>query len=338
MTFFYPAIVYQVLTGTRGESDHAEETTKIRRINYDDDEKDREQMKQSSALMHQRLSRRATQEAVIAPLERSSLLCGLLAGVAQAGVFNPYDRALYLSVKEHRRFLSFQNWQSPYTGFFQSIGGRALSGGLYFPLEHFFLRCFADQAEENSIARYNFVAGTAAGAANACVLNPLSAIKYKTWGRDVSRGMLKEAGRMISKAGSARPLFNGLTPTLYRDVVFGGCYTWLRLQIQWWFELEPNQQFLGNFVAAGLATIVSGPFNYVRNIQYSTSSRVRADSTWRVLKALSEQVREQPNVADKLHLLQNRLRIGWGTARVAMGMSFAHGVYNWLLENLPPYY
>lgn len=63
--------------------------------------------------------------------QRVSFLCGFVAGVAQAGIFNPFDRALYLSVKHHRPFLSYQNFFQPYSGFLQSVGGRALSGGLY---------------------------------------------------------------------------------------------------------------------------------------------------------------------------------------------------------------
>ena len=102
----------------------------------------------------------------------SSLLCGLLAGIAQAGVFNPYDRALYLSIREERPFLHTANWKQPYLGFFQSLNTRALAGGLYFPAEHFALRTFPE---------HRFVAGMVAGTINAVLLNPLTAVKYKTW-------------------------------------------------------------------------------------------------------------------------------------------------------------
>ena len=37
----------------------------------------------------------------------------------QAGLFNPWDRALYLSVKHSRPFLSGENFQRPYQGFWQ---------------------------------------------------------------------------------------------------------------------------------------------------------------------------------------------------------------------------
>lgn len=64
-------------------------------------------------------------------VDHVAFLCGLLAGISQAGLFNPYDRALYLSVTNRTPFLAWENWKVPYQGFLQSVGGRALSGGLY---------------------------------------------------------------------------------------------------------------------------------------------------------------------------------------------------------------
>lgn len=296
------------------------------------------------------LARRPTVlKPITEPVNSVSLVCGLLAGIAQAGVFNPYDRALYLSVKENRPFLHRANWQNPYTGFLQSISGRALQGGLYFPVEHFFLRCINNSrtdddyhpynnntgGQSSSDPKLNFLAGTATGALNAAILNPISAVKYKTWGRETNRGMFHEIGSMLHKANySIRPFFNGLSPTVARDVVFGGTYTWLRLQLPLWWDLAPNQHWIGNFVAAALATVLSGPLNYVRNVQFATHSHEKATPILRILQELASETAKQPGNVQKLHHLQNKLRIGWGTARVAMGMSFAHAVYDWLHENL----
>lgn len=298
----------------------------------------------SSQQQHYALVRRSTQARIETPVKSSAYLCGLLAGVAQAGIFNPYDRALYLSVKENRSFLSWQNWQSPYSGFFQSIGGRALSGGLYFPLEHYFLHLIRPQYASSlssslddagtmsaSYSKQHFVAGTLAGAANAIVLNPLSAIKYKSWGRQVSRGMWSEAVGMLHKAGSLRPFWNGLWPTLYRDVTFGGCYTLLRFRFQRMGGLE---QWQANILAAAFATVVSGPFNYVRNIQYGTKSQERALSTFSILNDLSIEASQHETLSSRLRLLTTRLRVGWGTCRVALGMSLGHTVYDILQDQL----
>lgn len=319
---------------------------------YYDDCNDSDDLPSSLLLFRsptQRLTRRTTQARIDMPVKSSAYLCGLLAGVAQAGVFNPYDRALYLSVKEKRKFLAWQNWKAPYNGFFQTIGGRALSGGLYFPLEHYFLHLIRphDPHQHNhhhhdtssssdtmsaSYSPQHFIAGTAAGAANAIVLNPLSAIKYKVWGRETNQGMWAEAVGMLHKAGGLRPFWNGLLPTLYRDVVFGGCYTYLRFRLlrTGWLD----QQWQANVLAAALATIASGPFNYVRNIQYGTRSHERALSTYMILQDLWWEVSQETKWHRKLHLLQLRLRIGWGTARVALGMSLGHTVYDILQDQI----
>ena len=286
---------------------------------------------------HYNLIRRTTQARIEMPVKSSAYFCGLLAGVAQAGIFNPYDRALYLSVKENRSFLSWQNWKSPYSGFFQSIGGRALQGGLYFPLEHYFLHLIrphhqgAPGTMSASYSPQHFIAGTAAGAANAIVLNPLSAIKYRTWQREVSQGMWREALGMLQKAGNLRPFWNGLLPTLYRDVAFGGCYTYLRFHIQRVGRLE---QWQANILAAACATIVSGPFNYVRNIQYGTRSQERALSTWSILVDLWWEAAGQKDLVRRVRFIMTRLRMGWGTARVALGMSLGHTIYDMLQDQI----
>ncbi|GKY93729.1 hypothetical protein MPSEU_000340000 [Mayamaea pseudoterrestris] len=277
-----------------------------------------------------KLVRRPTKGPIPKPVDYTSLLCGLAAGVCQAGVFNPYDRALYLSVKDSRPFLSKENWKRPYAGFIQSLGGRALAGGLYFPCEHFYLHTLSAN-ESHPLS--NFLAGILAGTTTAFIMNPLTTIRYKTWGRDNSSNLFKEARHMLVHSGySLRPFFNGLNATVCRDAVFGACYTSLRLQLQWIFSLESHNQWQANFCAAGLATMLSSPFNYARTIQYATRSQEIQPSIKQVLVELVEQVRQQPKGLERWVFLQNQLRVGWGTLRVAMGLAFAHSVYDGLQD------
>ena len=107
------------------------------------------------------------------------LYCGVLSGLLQAAVFNPWDRALYLSVKHDRNFLHSKNFSSPFAGVFQTIGQRALSAGLYFPLEEIFSDLFTESFPHTH--KYHiissFMAGTLAGAVNGLLMNPFSSIK-----------------------------------------------------------------------------------------------------------------------------------------------------------------
>jgi hypothetical protein len=267
----------------------------------------------------------------------SSLLCGLAAGVAQAGLFNPYDRALYLSVRDDRKFLHRSNWTHPYMGFLQSLSTRAIAGGLYFPAEYWALQLVPHLAPQHP-QRQHMLAGLLAGTVNAIVLNPLTAVKYKTWEREINRGVWHEALHMAQTGSGWRPFVKGLGPTILRDSVFGGTYTVLRLQI-----VESDMgvpTYAANLFAAALATIVSGPFNYVRTVQFATPNGDRAPTVPTVLHDLYRECMAVNGAGSgagamtvlsrRLHFVQIKLRIGWGTARVALGMSFAHAVYDWL--------
>jgi hypothetical protein len=59
---------------------------------------------------------------------------GLLSGLTQSLLFNPWDRALYLSVKEDRAFLRRANFRHPWRGASSSLFHRAASSGMYWPL------------------------------------------------------------------------------------------------------------------------------------------------------------------------------------------------------------
>jgi hypothetical protein len=117
------------------------------------------------------------------PKERGHQLknfsCGLASGLIQAVVFNPWDRALYLSVKESRPFRSRQNFLHPFSGLLQTIFQRAISAGLYFPLEQYFIEFFSLKfSHQSNISHWvALAAGNCAGAVNGLVLNPLAAIK-----------------------------------------------------------------------------------------------------------------------------------------------------------------
>eukprot|EP00979_Chaetoceros_neogracilis_P010787 scaffold2599_cov210-Chaetoceros_neogracile.AAC.2 len=50
-----------------------------------------------------------------------------------------------------------------------------------------------------------------------------------------------------------------------------------------------------------------------------------------LFSTLAQQIQEQSTTLRKWSYLQNRLRIGWGTARVAVGMAFGQFVYEELM-------
>lgn len=106
---------------------------------------------------------------------------GLIAGVSNSGFFNPWDRALYLSVKYNRPFLSVQNFKSPYQGFSQALVQRAFFGSIYYIAQgelksNLFPYLHHNLGFNQSVAQ--FYVGMAAGSIGGALTNSISAIKY----------------------------------------------------------------------------------------------------------------------------------------------------------------
>jgi hypothetical protein len=249
---------------------------------------------------------------------KPSLLYGLASGTTVATVLNPYDRALYLSVKERRPFLHTANFRNPYLGFLQSLSHRALSGGLFFPLEHA-LCAYA----EGPIG--NFAAGSLAGSIGALVLSPLAAVKYRRWGTEENN--FTSTARAMYKSGGARSFMFGLVPTVARDAVFGCVYTGGR-HLLW-------SDSTGNMVAAVVATIASAPFNLARNAQFATAPQDRPPSIRRTMRALLMETKSKQGLSSRFSHIQQRLTLGWGTTRVGLGMALGAQVYERLVRDDP---
>jgi len=264
--------------------------------------------------------------------------CGLVSGVLQAGVFSPWDRALYLSLIEDRPFLHRLNFRHPWAGVLTNLVQRTMSGGLYFPLEDIFRGILGDRMQES---RAKFCAGMLAGGLNGIILNPASTVRYRMWGAPKSeydRGFMAVARTMHREAG-LRIFLTGTMATLYRDLLFGGVYGYLRYALCARggsdtadpgvppAPISSSQRYVINMFSAAIATFLSSPMNYVRNMQYASPSDRRPGAV-KLLAELWARTREHGSLTDAASFLQRRLRLGWGTARVGVGMAFSEQIYS----------
>ena len=88
--------------------------------------------------------------------------------------------------------------------------------------------------------------------------------------------------------------------------------------------------FVSSLLAGAMGTIVSSPFNYIRNIKYGWPASETPPAGLRILSDLvvecGDKTREGGWKQGAAHM-QDRLRIGWGTARVAVGMAVGYEIY-----------
>lgn len=148
----------------------------------------------------------------------SKFYCGFLSGLVQAGLFNPWDRALYLSVKFERRFLDRSNFVEPWKGVMQTLIQRAISAGFYFPLEDIFRRVVTkdipshlSKQYEMSSSMMNLSAGMLAGCVNGVIMNPVTRVKYHYWGlQECGKENFMSTAFHMLKTGGVRPFFLGM--------------------------------------------------------------------------------------------------------------------------------
>eukprot|EP00397_Hematodinium_sp_SG-2012_P038105 GEMP01041411.1.p1 GENE.GEMP01041411.1~~GEMP01041411.1.p1 ORF type:complete len:272 (+),score=23.97 GEMP01041411.1:109-924(+) len=245
---------------------------------------------------------------------------GLLAGSIQSVVFHPYDRALFLCQIHDRPFFVKQNWPVDLKGLNVGLIQRSITYGLFFPLEAF----YCEQLGKSGLtgAALPLIGGQLAGATNGALTNSLAMVKYLKWNHTTTKTASEIILGIYATSGK-KGLTRGLPATLLRDSIFGGSFTFLRTRRE-----EPSM--LKDGFAALVATVLCSPLNYARNMQYADfhghTSLVSS------LRSLHGKVLLEQGTVARIYRLAYTLRIGYGTFRVAVGMSFGGSMYRYLNE------
>jgi len=255
---------------------------------------------------------------------------GFMSGIVVTGLLNPWDRGLYLSIINNRNFLNWENFSRPYQGLTQTLLARSISSGLYFPLEQM-IRLKLDKLPVSQNAK-NMASGCLVGAMTALILNPLNFVKYHGWSTsDTARFV--GSSKLISKNAGPLGFYRGCWSALLRDMIFGATFSGLRNQNMPSSD-EKVARFFVNSSSCFVATALSSPMNYSRNLQYACCTKDDCPSILMILRGLKNKVfLEQKTLGRRLQSLIYHLRLGWGTARVAFGMSLTELIYSVLSEN-----
>lgn len=245
--------------------------------------------------------------------------CGTLGGIINTVLFNPYDKALYISVRNKVPFFTKENWKNPYQGVSQAIFHRIISYGFYYPIMDIYGKNlhFIENKTHRSV-----LASAATGCTIGIITTPLSAIKMTNWNTIHNKKILYLACDMYKSAGIYAFMRN-IKTTLARDVVFGGIYGYLSL------NCNENKNFMIDTCYACVATVFSSPLNYVRNIIYQSeiNAKPKLSQIYFDLKK-DVNITSHKKIYEKIYYVaHNKFCIGWGTLRVGIGMALSRQIY-----------
>jgi hypothetical protein len=264
-----------------------------------------------------------------------SYLAGLVSGLSNAGLFNWYDKALYESMKHNRPFLHLDNFRNPWQGFQAAIVGRVLSYGMFFPIAESCENFYKSYSDNPEIVR--FLSSQSTGMLICLPLAPISAIKYRMWGSH--HGYIDTSIKMYHHGGMV-PFFQGIVPTLWRDCCWASAFVFTKhhgVELVRSFDfgegsyaalIKSSCEFSAVTMAGMIATAASSPFNYVRNLVYSSHHSKKIPGVWKSIGILFCEARTQREMS-YFGFLQHRLNVGFGTARVAIGMAVSNKIYEY---------
>lgn len=254
-----------------------------------------------------------------------SNIAGSITGIIQTFIFNPLDKAMYLTVLKKGSLFEKYKWINPYHGVHNAMFGKMVSYGYFFTLNDNVTKFVDNNMTGFAVFAKPFVTGIVVGSTTAAVTNPLNVVKFHAWATDKK---LTHVARSIYSKNGIRPFFNGIIATINRDSLFTTVYSAGHNFSKKSLKFEGSDLFFADFFTALCATSLSSPFNYARNIQYKMSHNEKNYTILIVLKDLVNETIEFKTIGQRTHHIITKLNINWGTARVAVGISSGQWLYD----------
>jgi hypothetical protein len=271
-----------------------------------------------------------------------------LTGLSTTVIMNPYDRSLYLSIKHNRGFLLRENFTAPYHGCGQALFQRTVFGSMYYimqsELDQHLYPIVNSHLKKSTVFTPisepigHLAVGLTAGISYGIITNPISAIKYFTWG-DESRKFIVSTLEMWNKGGFA-PFTKGTLATVNRETSYSTTYELMRYLLHAKF-VDKNKstqnasfnlftaEFVCNVLAAAIGTVASSPFNYARNLQYASIPEAKAPKIKKVLNELwKESTPHMGKGLGRAGFFAETLKIGWGTLGSAVKMGLGQFIFD----------
>ena len=177
-------------------------------------------------------------------MNHNEVISGLTTGIITAILFNPIDKAIYVSTTKNISIFNKDVWSKCFKGTINTTLTRLITSGLYFT--------FLDKLSAN----YSPIQ-TALITSFACNLltNPIQLVKYHSWFNNIS---LNDSLKIIYRSYGIRGFGIGFASIFLRDVCFNYSY----------LSLRKKDDHIHNLSIITLSLIGVSPLNLIKNKKY----------------------------------------------------------------------
>ena len=237
------------------------------------------------------------------------ILNGFVTGLISAYLFNPFDKALYLVVKNKTHMFNKEIWKSPFKGVCQTLYNRVIGYGIYFSAYDIFKQYYGFN---------NIVSGALAGTITALFNNPIHVVKMYNWNTSDKKSFIILSTDIYRKYGLGR-FYYGLSYTTFKDVLFSCIFFALSE------KYNKDKLILYNIIFASLATIITSPVYYFRNrIYFDFNNPVKLKDM--IIELQSQLVTTNQNKI--VYLFHNKFNIVFLTLRTSIGLAVSKKIYD----------
>lgn len=181
----------------------------------------------------------------------TEIISGVFTGILSSIIFNPIDKAIYISTTKNITILDKSIWVKPYKGSFNTISTRIINSGLYFS----YLDYYSKITNKNS--------NVALMTAICCsITNPIQLIKFNSWYNNRS---IKESIEILYKKNGFKAFTIGLPSLIIRDFIFNYIY----------ITFKKKDNHINNILTICTALTITSPFNLIKNEKYGNNSNIK---------------------------------------------------------------
>jgi hypothetical protein len=184
-------------------------------------------------------------------MNQNEVISGITTGIMTAIIFNPIDKAIYVSTTKNLSIFNKEVWSNCFKGTLNTILTRIITSGMYFT---FLDKLSASYSPFQTAVITSFTCNI--------LTNPIQLVKFHGWYNNIS---LNDSYKLIYKTYGIRGLGIGFISIFLRDVCFNYSY----------LSLKKEKDHLYNLSVVTLSLIGVSPLNLIKNKKYGKNESLR---------------------------------------------------------------